>query len=41
MLSKQAKIQYVKKLYNEILTGKVKYHDVDNYQSLLDIMKSI
>jgi type III restriction enzyme len=37
----QAKIQCAKKLFNEISTSKVKYHDVDCYQSLLDIMKSI
>ena len=37
----QAKIQCAKKLFNEISTSKVKYHDVDSYQSLLDIMKSI
>lgn len=37
----QAKIQCAKKLFNEISTSKVKYHDVDSYQSLLDIMKKI
>jgi len=37
----QAKIQCAKKLFNEISTSKVKYHDVDSYQSLLNIMKSI
>lgn len=34
----QAKIVCAKKLFNEISTSKVKYHDVDSYQSLLDIM---
>src|SRR5690606_11932407 len=34
----QAKIACAKKLFNEISTSKVKYHDVDSYQSLLDIM---
>jgi len=34
----QAKISCAKKLFNEISTSKVKYHDVDSYQSLLDIM---
>lgn len=37
----QAKIQCAKKLFNEISTSKVKYHDVDSYQSLLAIMKSV
>jgi len=37
----QAKIQCAKKLFNEISTSKVKYHDVDCYQSLLNIMKSV
>jgi len=34
----QAKIACAKKLFNEISTSHVKYHDVDNYQSLLAIM---
>ncbi|MGO4889962.1 type III restriction-modification system endonuclease [Anaerobacillus sp. MEB173] len=34
----QAKIACAKRLFNEISTSKVKYHDVDSYQSLLDIM---
>lgn len=37
----QAKISCAKKLFNEISTSKVKYHDVDSYQRLLDIMKTI
>lgn len=37
----QAKIQCAKKLFNEISTSKVKYHDVDSYQSLLAIMKTL
>ncbi len=37
----QAKISCAKKLFNEISTSKVRYHDVDSYQSLLDIMESI
>ncbi len=37
----QAKINCAKKLFNEISTSKVKYHDVDSYQSLLNIMKSL
>ena len=34
----QAKISCAKKLFNEISTSNVKYHDVDSYQSLLSIM---
>lgn len=34
----QAKISCAKKLFNEMSTSKVKYHDVDSYQSLLDII---
>lgn len=37
----QAKIACAKKLFNEISTSKVKYHDVDSYQSLLNIMGKI
>ena len=37
----QAKISCAKKLFNEISTSKVKYHDVDSYQSLLNIMNSL
>ena len=37
----QAKIACAKKLFNEISTSKVKYHDVDSYQSLLNIMGSL
>lgn len=37
----QAKISCAKKLFNEISTSKVRYHDVDSYQSLLDVMKSM
>lgn len=37
----QAKISCAKKLFNEISTSKVKYHDVDSYQRLLNIMNSI
>ena len=37
----QAKISCAKKLFNEISTSKVKYHEVDSYQSLLNIMNSI
>ncbi|MBC7085947.1 MAG: DEAD/DEAH box helicase family protein [Methanomethylovorans sp.] len=34
----QAKIKCAKKLFNQLSTSKVKYHDVDSYQSLLNIM---
>ncbi len=37
----QAKISCAKKLFNEMSTSKVKYHDVDSYQSLLTIMSAI
>ena len=37
----QAKISCAKKLFNEMSTSNVKYHDVDSYQSLLNIISSI
>lgn len=37
----QAKIACAKKLFNEMSTSKVKYHDVDSYQNLLNVMKSL
>ena len=37
----QAKISCAKKLFNEISSSKVRYHDVDSYQSLLNIMGTI
>lgn len=37
----QAKISCAKKLFNEISTTGVKYHDVDNYQTLLTIMETL
>ena len=37
----QAKISCAKKLFNEMSTSKVRYHDVDSYQSLLNVMNSI
>ena len=37
----QAKISCAKKLFNEMSTNNVRYHDVDSYQSLLDVMKSM
>lgn len=37
----QAKIFCAKKLFNEISTIGVKYHEVDNYQNLLDVISSL
>lgn len=37
----QAKISCAKKLFNEMSTSTVKYHDVDSYQSLLNIMQAL
>lgn len=37
----QAKIACAKKLFNELSNREVVYHDVDSYQSLLDIMDSL
>jgi type III restriction enzyme len=37
----QAKISCAKKLFNEISTTGVKYHDVDSYQSLLAVMETL
>lgn len=39
--SEQAKISCAKKLFNEMSTGNVKYHEVDSYQNLLDVMRSL
>lgn len=36
-----AKIACAKKLFNEMSFSNVRYHEVDNYQSLLDVMTSI
>lgn len=37
----QAKIRCARKLFNEISTENVVYHDVDSYQNLLNIMNSL
>jgi type III restriction enzyme len=37
----QAKIKCAGKLFNEISTTGVKYHDVDSYQSLLTVMETL
>jgi type III restriction enzyme len=35
------KIRCARKLFNEISTSLVKYHDITNYQELLDVMSKI
>ena len=37
----KVKISCARKLFNEISTDNVKYHDVDSYQSLLNVMNSL
>ena len=37
----QAKIACAKRLFNAISTSDVRYHDVDSYQTLLDIMHDL
>lgn len=37
----QVKISCAKKLFNEMSTSNVKYHDVDSYQNLLNVMKTL
>lgn len=37
----EAKIACAKKLFNEISTSGVKYHDVDSYQSLLNVIETL
>lgn len=37
----QAKIKCAKKLFNELSTSEVRYHDVDSYQSLLTVINSM
>ena len=37
----QAKIKCARKLFNELSTSKVRYHDVTSYNDLLNVMKSI
>ena len=37
----KAKISCAKKLFNEISTNNVRYHDVDSFQSLMNIMEGI
>ena len=37
----QSKIACAKKLFNEISTNEVRYHEVDSYQNLLNIMGSL
>ena len=37
----QAKIDCAKKLFNGMSTSKVKYHNVDSYETLLNIMEKL
>ena len=37
----QAKIDCAKKLFNELSTSKVRYHNVDSYQTLLSVMNTL
>ena len=37
----KAKIDCAEKLFNDVSTSNVRYHKVDSYQTLLDIMKSL
>lgn len=37
----QAKITCAKKLFNELSTSEVKYHDVDTYQNLLTVIETL
>ena len=37
----KAKIECAKKLFNDASTSKVVYHDVNSYQSLLNIMNEL
>lgn len=37
----QAKIKCARKLFNELSTSKIRYHDVTSYSDLLNVMKSI
>lgn len=37
----QAKIKCARKLFNELSTSKVRYHDVTSYDDLLNVMKSL
>ncbi len=37
----QAKISCAKKLFNELSTSHVKYHEVDSYKSLLEVMEKM
>ena len=37
----QGKIRCARKLFNEMSTSEVKYHDVDSYDTLLTVMESL
>ena len=40
-LIEKAKIDCAKKLFNEVSTSKVRYHKVNSYDALLDVMKTL
>ena len=37
----KAKIDCAKKLFNEVSTSKVRYHEVDSYDNLLKVMEKL
>ncbi|MBO8432067.1 MAG: hypothetical protein IAB08_02075 [Bacteroidetes bacterium] len=37
----KAKIECAEKLFNNVSTSHVRYHQVQNYQNLLDIMQNL
>ena len=37
----KAKIECAKKLFNSVSTSKVRYHEVNSYEALLDVMKTL
>lgn len=37
----KAKIECAEKLFNDVSSSNVRYHKVDNYQTLLDVMKAM
>lgn len=37
----RAKIDSAKKLFNEVSTSRVRYHEVDGYDALLNVMKTL
>lgn len=37
----KAKIECAEKLFNDVSTSHVRYHQVESYQNLLDVMKKL